>query len=1328
MQQVAKDAAEEYQKLCKALRLIIDCLPQVEIYTTTFLEYELLQTCVHDFYVSMLRFWTKACKFYERRRLWKIFMSVWVDYDAEFQALESELKRTTECVEKAAIAKHVEQSELARVEQRSANQVLLQAGEFHRRKEITIWLAPIAYHADYFVRDQEAARALRHPNTCRWVLSKDEFLEWSNDTAIKLPLWIYAKPGAGKTILSSFLIDHYQRSNASGEPGKVFYFFCKDADTDKNTPIAVVRSLLYQLYRAETSNQNYRAARIADALDKSGQSKATDYLTLWELFLINIQEIPGITIILDALDECQEPKVMVKHLIDLSRSCSVRIIFTSRREARLPKWLEKCLSFEICQRDVDGDIRAFIEAKVAKRREHWGPDLGDTVVAKLSEAHEGMFLWVCLMLRELKHCTSRSGVERTLVDLPVGMDMVYCRILQRLDKDLSRDFRDIGQKVLRWVVTALRPLRIHELQHALIAQYQYEEEDLLAGNGILDHPEKNLLLVCGSLITIQDGTVQLIHLSTKEFLQRPRHPRNMVADCSGYFVDRHMSSLQLTMSCLLYVSSSCCEPLFDLDDDVPHVNACVDIDRLEGRLHRFPFIEYAVFSWPVHLLNSDVASFQEIASALRKTYESPCTFCWIETCLTLDLDCLLRILFELEKLSEWIDKAKSKHSIEFGEDGIFIESWCAALIQFLEDNAQVLSSRPNEVHFLDLSKAFLAEALHGLYTKRARLARRESLHQLRGYTNPFSSLAPSEDRRFRLQQSLETPGEYLSDSLGVFIYDERRDVFFSTAVCFQYYRKSLYVQDRSTGSRLPPAVSVERDLFGATYRDAVLSLDGKFLGIFYLKCTSDASGYNCCTLIWRIDDEICFTGQTKRGPWAKQVFNYMISLPTYTVLSWSQEAIVFGNDGCFYSPCGIIDPYSGSRRSFTELNCQNYGTDQKRAFSGDGLFLFLFRSDGSLYKTSTRDFKTYECFQCPDCYEYQGTKWNVSRTGRYVIFFTHHRKPKLFDTTLQVMKQLQISELMFHEARTDIEQYYFSFDESKLFLFCETSNDSVHRMDVQIFESLSGEPHVVSKGSCVTSPVLDRSKMSIQTDGRAVWLTKIRKKTIVNITLTIPEITFPKHKSAPTIECIGSKISDDGARLCMLSYGEKKVQVRILDSSNGDLIRHLCIASPHFLYLPSSISPDLGLLGIGSDVFHINNEDDSLASTAYVSFLGSPRTNFNWCFSRCNNYIACTADFWFRDSQINEFNGFALFQVQPASRTSTLLLNLPLPRRVLNISAYFHPRLPVVLLSYAHYLSGQDTNSGKHLQLHIGLLSLETLTSRLIYTSSCEDVSHYLQW
>lgn len=97
--QIVRNAAEEYNKLCKALARMTECLPRVELYTDTFLDSSMVQECVSAFYCSVLRFWTRACKFYRRRRLWNLGRVVWNDYESEFGDLELDMVRCRERVE-----------------------------------------------------------------------------------------------------------------------------------------------------------------------------------------------------------------------------------------------------------------------------------------------------------------------------------------------------------------------------------------------------------------------------------------------------------------------------------------------------------------------------------------------------------------------------------------------------------------------------------------------------------------------------------------------------------------------------------------------------------------------------------------------------------------------------------------------------------------------------------------------------------------------------------------------------------------------------------------------------------------------------------------------------------------------------------------------------------------------------------------------------------------------------------------------------------------------------------------------------------------------------
>ena len=311
---------------------------------------------------------------------------------------------------------------------------------------------------EYFSNDLASAKALRHPKTCIWILQKAEVTQLLDSScgSEKTLLWIYANPGAGKTVLSSFLIDHLNSTKSDPE-GNVFYFFCKNTDIDKNTPTTVARSLLYQIYNSVKSQQASQSLihDIGVALDRSGQQKALNFTVLWQLFTTHVISLTPATIIIDALDECQDPNQLIDGLKELSTLRSIRVIVTSRNESHLHNELNSVSSIEIAPEDIDADITAFVEAKVEASSQLSHPLVRDLIITKLCNAHDGMFLWVYLVLKELKSCISIAQVQDALAKLPTGLNGIYKSILDRLQTNLSRSSFDLCSKVLIWVVSAV---------------------------------------------------------------------------------------------------------------------------------------------------------------------------------------------------------------------------------------------------------------------------------------------------------------------------------------------------------------------------------------------------------------------------------------------------------------------------------------------------------------------------------------------------------------------------------------------------------------------------------------------------------------------------------------------------------------------------------------------------------------------------------------------------------------------------------------------------------------------------------------------------------
>lgn len=91
----------------------------------------------------------------------------------------------------------------------------------------------------------------RMSGTCDWFTSKDPYMTWRDST--KTPnhvFWVSAKPAAGKSVLSGFIINDLK---ATKHPCS--YFFFKHGDRTKSRLGACLRSLAFQMAKAHFSVQ-----------------------------------------------------------------------------------------------------------------------------------------------------------------------------------------------------------------------------------------------------------------------------------------------------------------------------------------------------------------------------------------------------------------------------------------------------------------------------------------------------------------------------------------------------------------------------------------------------------------------------------------------------------------------------------------------------------------------------------------------------------------------------------------------------------------------------------------------------------------------------------------------------------------------------------------------------------------------------------------------------------------------------------------------------------------------------------------------------------------
>ena len=119
-------SGQEYDKICQSIEAVSNSFPTIELVAITFEHSELVGRHVAIFYECVLKFWSKALKFYKRRRVFNI-LRAWHDFDSEFGDLERDMKRHGDAIQIAAAAVHMSESRTARTEQRAVNRELVEA-------------------------------------------------------------------------------------------------------------------------------------------------------------------------------------------------------------------------------------------------------------------------------------------------------------------------------------------------------------------------------------------------------------------------------------------------------------------------------------------------------------------------------------------------------------------------------------------------------------------------------------------------------------------------------------------------------------------------------------------------------------------------------------------------------------------------------------------------------------------------------------------------------------------------------------------------------------------------------------------------------------------------------------------------------------------------------------------------------------------------------------------------------------------------------------------------------------------------------------------------
>ncbi|KAL3421193.1 NACHT and WD domain-containing protein [Phlyctema vagabunda] len=492
------------------------------------------------------------------------------------------------------------------------------------------------------------------PGTCGWILKNRIFCDWvhGQDKAGRL-LWLTGSPGSGKSVLSSFLVNHLAEENRTCQ-----YIFLRFEDQNKKSLNKMLRSLAVQI------SQDFPEFRhaLSEMSTKLGLSSA-DPRAIWErvfkaiLFKLDFRE--PLFWIIDGLDECDSPGKGIKLLSEvLDAPVPIRLLLTSRPTTEIEGEIRRLSPDKnytlLTIGDRHDDYHTFIKQQLDS------PDPDGELCRRLVETAQGSFLWIKLTIDRINRSYTDDAVERAFQELSHGMEQLYDRMADCFTEQ-SRSEQSISSNILAWVTCSFRLLTVSELLESL--------EPIISR---IVNFQKAITDLCGGFVVVANSEmVTMVHQTAREYLIKPR---------DGFFIDERTAHQKLFLRCL----------------------DCLNTVGLRNKISNFTtstFLDYAISSWGYHFENSDQES-QLLVASLVNFLRSSNILTWVHAIAKSQQ---LHILLQTSiYLSSFVARRKEQMNVSTSScsqlDLEFIEGWAIDLGKLVGKFGGQLLHTPDSIY------------------------------------------------------------------------------------------------------------------------------------------------------------------------------------------------------------------------------------------------------------------------------------------------------------------------------------------------------------------------------------------------------------------------------------------------------------------------------------------------------------------------------------------------------------------------------------------------------------------------------------------------------
>jgi hypothetical protein len=261
--------------------------------------------------------------------------------------------------------------------------------------KILNWLTPI----DYGLQQSDFIKR-RHEETGAWLLHANKFNTWLNQRS--RTLFCSGIPGAGKTILTSIVVDHlFLRFRDNADIG-IACLYCNFRQQQQQRPEDLLLSILKQwLQKRPSVPENIRTLYEFHERQRTRPPLAAILEALIYVAALYSQTF----IIADALDECNDldnnRQKFLSAILDIQRKTDTNIFVTSRINHTIAKFFEDALCLEI--RANTDDIKSYIDGQMSLlQSDILDEDLRERIRRDVLKSVDGMYASVSIpYFREL---------------------------------------------------------------------------------------------------------------------------------------------------------------------------------------------------------------------------------------------------------------------------------------------------------------------------------------------------------------------------------------------------------------------------------------------------------------------------------------------------------------------------------------------------------------------------------------------------------------------------------------------------------------------------------------------------------------------------------------------------------------------------------------------------------------------------------------------------------------------------------------------------------------------------------------------------------------